>query len=236
VPLRLRFQPAAIALSGLLAVASDTSAQNRPGISRAGAVWRDSTPAVIMNVAGSKSFPTTIIVDVLRQRQKAFSVSKRQELADSVVARAIGLPQPGRAELGPVEGVAALVISGSTDPNLAGSPDANALDRLILIHRQAKFPQARLMALTSLNQQVDPARALPYLKAVAESTDMAILALDQLLSLARDSSHASVVRDRATATLRELWDGQRVSLGELCRFAADRGWPPRKDGRRCSID
>jgi len=229
-------QSAALALSGLLAAVPHIGAQNQPTVSRIASTWRDSTPAVIMTFGGRKYFPSAVIVDVLRQRQKAFSLSKRQELADSVVARAIGPPLPGGGELEPVEAVEALVMSGSTNPDLTGSPDPDVLDRLIRIHQQAKLRQARVMALTSLNQQLNPARALPYLKAVAESKDMALLALDQLVSLARDPSHASAVRDRATATLRELWDGERVSLGELCRFAADHGWPRRKDGRRCSID
>jgi hypothetical protein len=178
------------------------------------------------------------VVDILRQKSKPIALSKRRELADSLVARAIRLPNPNEPPLSPSHAVEPFVFAGRAVSNFGGTPDPDALDRLIAIHRNAQLVPARIMAIGSLEEQVDPARALPYLKSVVLSpTDgTRHTALAQILGLAQNPSVTAATREQAAVVLRDLYDSERIADGALCRFAARHNWPPRSRGRFCSID
>jgi hypothetical protein len=234
--MKLASLPVMIALGSVWIALPCADAQNRPATKNVD--WVDSTPARILAAGGKKNVATWVIVDILRQKSKSFDAQKRRELSDSLVARAIALPGPNEPPLTPRHALEPFIFAGMAASTFGGTPDPDALDRLVTIHRSARLIDVRIMAIGALEQQVDPARALPYLKTVALSpTDgTRHTALAQVLGLAQNASVTATTRDQAAAVLRELYDSKRIADGELCRFAAEHGWPPRSDGRRCSID
>lgn len=226
-----------MALLVLLLAARPGDAQNRPNTIGRQVALVDSTPARSLLSGGTKNFPTWLLVDILRQKSKPLALSKRRELADSLVARAIQLAKPDEPPLSPSHAVEPLVFAGMAVSSFGGTPDRDALNGLIEIHRDAQLTAARLMAIGSLEHQVDPARALPYLMNVVLSPDgTRFIALAQMIGMAQNPSLSAATQAQATDALRELYDSERVAVGELCRFAARHNWPRRSGGRICAID
>jgi hypothetical protein len=187
--------------------------------------WADSTPARIMS--RGKEFPIAEVQEVLRQRHQGYPAAKRRELAELVVKRAIADPTVGRPA------IEALAMSGSSDKGLGGTPDVGALDRLIQIHRSATSADERHFALIELINQVNPTRALPYLREVATSNneDDAYWAVVQIgrLAFGLNTSRATPPeRAQAEKLLRDLYDQNLVrgsGAGLLCETAAIHKWP-----------
>lgn len=192
----------------------------------------DSSPARIMSLA-SKRFPYGAVGEVLRQRHQTYPLSKRRELADRVVAFAIGVP--GEA----ITAVSAIAASGSADPGWGGTPDPDALERLVRIQREAKSVGTRQAALTEMIGQINPSRALPYLQEVAVSNGddaSAYLAVSEISRLAFGSYPLGTQVERAQAEqlLRKMFDHDLVKSGPagvyLCEVAAGHKW---QTGNRC---
>jgi len=210
---------AAIAGSPRIASSQEGGAEARPA-------FADSTVKRIMALARHGGFPDYVVVEVLRQRHQAYPVGKRLELIDSVVALVVGLR--GAADAA----VTAIAVAGYADDQLGGVPDLGVLGRLQEIHRTATSVTNRIGALSEMPYQVQPIRALPYLRSVAVSpTDptaqAAIEAIGHLAFSPRIRSDAD--RQRAELTMRELFDQGLVPQGPaqatLCRWARSRRWP-----------
>lgn len=193
--------------------------------------WADSTPTRIMSL-GRGGIPISVVLEVLRQRHQAYSEGKRHELAESVVSRAIQDPRVGTSAID------AISISGAADPGLGGTPDPEALDRLIRISRGATSAEERHFALEQLVTQVNPARALPYLREVATSQDSttAFFAVATIVRLGFSRTVFSSAADRtaAQAVARDLFDNNLIKstpvLAFLCDVARGAKWP---SGGRC---
>jgi hypothetical protein len=166
------------------------------------------------------------VVEVLRQRHQTYPAAKRLELMNSVVALIVGTHGAADAAL------TALAIAGYADDKLGGVPDLSVLDRLQEIHRTAISVTNRISALSEMPNQIQPLRALTYLRSVAVSpTDptaqSAIEAIGHLAFSSRIQSGAD--RQRAEASMRELFSQGLVQQGPakatLCRWARSRQWP-----------
>jgi len=190
--------------------------------------WSDSTPTRIMASAG-KGFPSDVVVEVLRQRHQSYSNAKRRELGELAATRAITEPRVG------TPAITALSMSGSPDPGLGGVPNLGALDLLIRIHGSATARDARHLAVSLLVDQVNPARALPYLRQLATSTnsDDASDGVSEIGRLAYGmprSQPGPSERKQAEALLRELYDKNLVkperAARAMCEAALDHKWPP----------
>jgi len=185
----------------------------------------DSTVGRIMATA-RRGFRDDVVVEVLRQRHQAYPVAKRLELADSVVALVVGTRGAADAAL------TALAVAGYAADQFEGVPDASVMDRLQEIHRTATSVTNRIDALSEMPYQIQPVRALSYLRSVAVSpTDptaqTAIEAIGELAFSRRISSGAD--RQEAELTMRELFDRDLVPQGPakttLCRWVRSRRWP-----------
>jgi hypothetical protein len=177
--------------------------------------------------AARPELPQTVIYEVLRQVHQTYPAAKRAELADSVVEYAIRETGPGS------DGLQAIGFSGSADPTLGGTPDPEALDRLLRIHREARDSMARSDVLYLFVEQVNPARAIPLLRDIATSPSdgsgwYAVIELERLAFKGNRGSQG----DRAAAAdvLRELWQSRatkqsrvKVELEELGRM---KNWRP----------
>lgn len=211
----------------LLVSAHALSAQQRKPASPL--ALADSSAARILESADSKGIPTGVVVEVLRQQHRTYPAAKRQELADAVVARALSNPRVA------ADAINAIALAGSPDPTVAGIPDPEAMGRLILIHRGATNAETRRRALRQLVDQIQPARAVPYLKDVATSSDVedGMIAVRELAHLGYGGAAYSRAkpseRPPAQAALRELYDHQLVKspLGRsiLCDLGATIHWP-----------
>lgn len=187
--------------------------------------WADSTPARIMSLT-STGFPTEPIVHVLRQRHHAYTLAKRRELGDSLVARAI---EPSTMSL---DAVFALAVSGSADRAMTGLPNSDALEHLITVARTARSAETRSAALLQLVDQTDPARSFSFLREVATSTDAtaAFVAADNLRKVAFGSWRGSSTdRSKAASILHDLFEQDLVKTGlahtVLCEAAVKQRWP-----------
>lgn len=215
---------AAITLAAIAGFSGIASSQQ--GGAGARPAFADSTPKRIMALARHGAYPDQVVLEVLRQRNQAYPAAKRLELMDSVVALVSGMRGAADAAL------TAIAIAGYDDDQLGGVPDLGVLGRLQEIHRTATSVANRVNALSEMPNQVQPIRALPYLRAVAVSpTDptaqAAIEAIGHLAFSPRIRSGAD--RQRAELTMRELFDQGLVPQGAaqatLCRWALSRRWP-----------
>jgi hypothetical protein len=184
----------------------------------------------VRRILAEPRFPEDVVVDVLLQRSRPQSQAKRDELADSIVARAI------RAMAPPNPAVAAVAAAGRASGRKdGGTPDSRALQWLIRIHQESRDHETRLHAILEMTNQESPGRAMGYLREVAIRPDerTASAALNGLIVLAVDTTLGTSPgeRQQAAAHLRAMWDGRLVTNGlalvDLRRFATNRRWPPR---------
>lgn len=186
----------------------------------------DSSVSALMRLARRGSFPDAAAIEILRQLTQSYPETKRRALADSITSLAINLS--GAA----ITAVGVIRQSGNADPRLGGQADPSALNHLIRIGREARDIETRMGAIRGMAFQVDPARALPYLKEAAASPrdGEALMAVAELSRMAF-SNHIGSPRDRAAAAtaLRELYDGGEMKSGgaitDLCQIAASQRWP-----------
>jgi hypothetical protein len=172
-----------------------------------------------------------VVVDVLRQRSRSHPQAKRDELADSLIARAIRAPAP------PNPAVAVLAEAGRASLQVdAGTADPRALDWLIRIHRESRDHETRRYVILQLTDQAVPMRAVPYLREVATRSEdrTSSTALRRLVVLARDTAVGTSAgeRQQVMAQLREMWERRLVTNGialvDLTRLAESERWsrPP----------
>ena len=207
-------------------------AQNPQGTQPKRHSWADSTPATIMRLGSPEQFPTAVVVDLLRQTTGSVPSGKRRELSDSAVSRAVSssLPLTSREDA-----VLALRIAGSIKSGFGGVPDHAALDRLIEIHRRSRDANTRSAALGGLSAQIDPGRALPYLKTVvlSGSGEDKALAIKQVIDMAQTTTLPTATQNQAMLLLREFYDSESGASEELCKVAIRLKWPSPRNGGRC---
>jgi hypothetical protein len=153
---------------------------------------------------------------------------------DSAATAAIRIPGAARFI------VLALSEAGSVNPALGGSPNPDALDLLVRIHRQTTSDDARHAATRAFTRLTDPSRAFPELRSAAIGADgedafYAVSVLGQIaFTVSAERSKAD--REKAEAILRELSAGNLVPKDTaawlvLCNLAISQLWP--KGGRGC---
>jgi hypothetical protein len=173
-----------------------------------------------------KGFPTGTAIEVLRQQHRAYSLAKRRELGDSLVAYATR--QTSSAD----DAILVIAMAGSARPGLPGVSDPEALDQLLRVYRQAVSSATRYAALVPLLDQIDPARAFARLREIAISSDDngALTAVTELERFAFGSGSPGSAADResAGALLKELFEQDLVKTGPalhaLCGIASNRKW------------
>jgi hypothetical protein len=188
----------------------------------------DSSPARIMVDVGSHP-GAPWLRDILRQANGQYSRSKLDEIADSLVGRAIAFrgTSDTAARRQAADALGALVLAGSP-AGLGGQPYDGALDRLIKAHRDASAKYVRQKALTGMLSVAGRARALAYLSNIAESNDptaydaVNALVVDanggswtglnptagqqrESISALKELATRGEVRNRAAAVLLEKW-------------------------------
>ena len=171
--------------------------------------FADSSAAQIMQHAGIHSNDQAI-QDVLRQRSTTVLSKRIDEIADSLVARAIRpdeLPSGDGTEL-TVGAVNAIISSGLT--NGGGKPFAGALDRLIRIDKSATNKFIRARALSGLLSVGERTKALTYLSEVAISADPSAVAA--VRSLVIDCDGRSGWIGGPTPTIEERGQSRRILL------------------------
>ena len=191
------------------------------------AIWADSSVPRIL-AQGPRHIPYSVVLDVLRQRGRGQPVAKRKELGDSLVAVAIRTPDA-------ISLVSTINSAGRTaDSGRVGTPEPNALDWLIRIHRDGQDSGTRAAAIDGILEQVNPARALPYLRDVATSPSdpTAWLALEKMISFVLSENIGSPAEKAAVLSqLREMWERglvtNQLALVQFERFARARKWPRR---------
>jgi hypothetical protein len=158
--------------------------------------------------------------DILRQVGANYSQAKLDEIADSLVARAVdsrgeapGSPASARA----FEAINALGDAGRGS-ELAGQPYAGALDRLIAVEQRASERAIRSHALAvMLNVTSDRGRAIDYLRHVAESNEAtAYDAVEMLIADANGSSWGGIKaspsqQEQTVSALKALAARQQVT-------------------------
>jgi hypothetical protein len=183
---------------------------------------------------------------MLRQSRGPEPQAKRDELADSLMARVISARRTAPGDHA-IHEIMALVNAGRpTRGPGTGPPEPRALNWLIKVHREAVDPSMRVAALQGMIVQVTPNRALPYLREVAVSPDRtAAEALRLLAHLTTEGSPlAPEERVEVMNGLRDLWERQLVrdeaAQNYLARMADRSGWrfppgatspPPDRDSR-----
>jgi hypothetical protein len=134
--------------------------------------------------------------DVLRQTSGRDAPTKLDEIADSLVVRAIDARQALRGA--PAHAIASAAVGALVSAGLptatGGHPYAGAFDRLVRVHQHASAGDVRLRALGGLLSVASPrTRAIAYLRAVAESNDpTAANAMEFLITDARGGSWGGV--------------------------------------------
>lgn len=179
----------------------------------------DSSSAAIMKHLTARSEPSWF-VDIMRQTRRPVAKSKLDELADSIVARAVA----NRAsEVGALSPTALLALAG--DRGLRkGSPYAGVLDRLIRIHQQATDYAVRTMALAAMPGVVGRDRGLSYLRTVATSNDSTswyavnVLAIDANGGSSLGPQPTLAERHQSEDILRALHSGGQVQNATAKRF------------------
>ena len=232
----------AVAVVGLYAWHS-AKAQVPRGVQVAHPTWADSDAASIMRRGTNRTVPADVVLEVMRQTTTAASTTTRRALSDSLVARATKSPASLDDAIASQGVVNVIGASGKVDPGLGGTPDRAALDALIAVLQQTKAGPPRTMALVMLSQQINPTRALPFLKSMALSPtdDAGGLAIDAIADISQQKRLSSAERDEAVSVLRGLWDTSTSvppkARTHLCRYASGAGWRRfLSDQNRCGID
>ena len=177
----------------------------------------DSSPARIMAHVGNQAGAVWLL-DILRQSGAQHPQAKLDEIADSLVARAIdpaGAQPTSEARKQAVEAINALMLAGISR-SWNGRPYSGAFDRMIKVHRQAVAEGVRERALAGM-LVASHSRAVEYLRRVAESTDPT--ASDAIRFLILDADGGSSValtptaaeRQASVAALKALASGGRVT-------------------------
>jgi len=155
--------------------------------------------------------------DVLRQADTPGPQAKLDEIADSLTARATdpASAQPSsEANARAIYAVLSLLTAGASR-GINGRPYTGAFDRLVKVHRQASSTDVRRRALAGM-VVTSHARAVAYLRGVAESSDTsAVDAVDLLILDANGGSLAAITptaaeRQASVAALKALASGGRV--------------------------
>ena len=184
----------------------------------------DSSAYRIMAHVASRN-QVTWFVDIMRQTRRAIPQSKRDELADSLAARAI-LNRPverGDAVGAPLSPVGVLAWVGDRGIR-KGIPYSGALDRLIRVHQQASDIEVRTSALAAMPAVVGRDRALAYLRTVATSNDptswyaINILTIDATGGGWFGPTPTTAERRESEAILRGLYVSGQVRNPEAKRF------------------
>ena len=205
------------ALAGIVLLAA--SACYRQTLPR-GALADSSVPQIM--AAARVRFDPDLVVDILRQRRRAYPDAKRRELADSVIA----LAARTRDAISIVGALGAAGYPGS------GTPDTCAPGWLITVYRGASDALTRSAALREMSRQVSPERAAPLFFELATSRDgSAFGGIRELIVLVRAPGLlSSGAREEILTGLRRLWDQRLVTDpmgGILMRdLAAEQRWPP----------
>jgi hypothetical protein len=196
----------------------------------------DSSVAVIMRHVGARLDHQAMLLSILRGVDGVYSRAKRDEVADSLAARAIA----NRADGGSVQDSAqygaaarAVMVLGRSgmdrtpalDSSSQGQLYEGALDRLIRVHRSAPARAIRSRALAAMLRQPDRARALGYVRSVAESPgEPAADAIQRLIEDATGFTEppkpTPAQRDESLAVLRDLSTNRRVSNPDAARNLA----------------
>jgi hypothetical protein len=112
--------------------------------------------------------------DILRQVGSAYPQATLDAIADSLVATAIDpakVDARGKAHASAVNSVNGLAFAGSREGTGKGIPYTGMLDRMITVHRRAPAPFVRFLALDHMLISPAHARAVDYVRQVAESSD-----------------------------------------------------------------
>lgn len=181
-------------------------------------IFTDSSSVRIMAHVGSHP-NVRWLINVLRQVGGTYPQPKIDELADSLVARALD----SRAVSGDTsryraanDAVIALMLAGS-GATASGVPYRGAFARLVKIHQTAQVVATRRRALAGLLMLPDRGQALAYLGNVAESSGpTAYTAVDYLITDANGLSWSGgrptpAQAQASTAALHELVMRHRVS-------------------------
>jgi hypothetical protein len=162
------------------------------------------------------------VVKMLRQDGRSESWATLDSIADTLVAIAIRDRDDDR-RLGALN---VLRVAGTLDPKAGGVPYPGAVERLILVHREAKDMATRRRALRGLLGGGNRQRALAYLGEAATARDETAWAAIQ--ELTSDAANNGAVDSKAL--LRELYDKKRVrqfiAERNLWAYAAGQGWVP----------
>jgi hypothetical protein len=159
--------------------------------------------------------------DLLRHVGTPYPQSMIDRIADSLMTRALeatGNDQRSAVYMGAGRALNALAEAGTRGPR-PGRPVAGMLDRLITVHQRSRSPTIRIFALDNMLVAVDHARAVDYLRRVAESNDStALFAIHFLISDSYGGSTFGVpptdaARQHAVSALNALAAGGRVIDG-----------------------
>ena len=199
--------------------------QGRPAAVAYPTLADSSVPTIMASGRHETLFWQSVVVAVLRQQAKPYPISKRNELADSVVALAI------RARdlilVGTISGVGL-----PAGPHHPGKPDPRALEWLTRIHRESADDGARTTALDQMLRQPNPFRSVPYLRQVATARDdptsmKALAAMIEFANIGQIGTPAE--RREVLRQLREMWDRKLVTnlsaMVVFRRFAGGQKWP-----------
>lgn len=163
----------------------------------------DSSASLIMKRVGAR--PGAVwLRDILRQASGPQSQAKLDELADSLVARAMD-PASGQkgsqAYVRASQALQALTLAGSRGP-WHGRPYVGLFDRLVSLQKSAPSHDIRWKALGAMLVCPCHPRAVEYLSAVAESEDST--AYNAIQFLITDANGGSWVGIQPTASQRQV--------------------------------
>ena len=204
--------------TALIAIAALPLFAQRPADMRR--AFADSSVAWIMSKA--KTSTGDIGLYVLRQVHQAYPLTKRNELADSIVGRRVSSREIADSWL--------MDLSMSGSPDGAGTPFPTALEHLMYIARHALNSANRADALVLIPRQANPGRAVRFLREliVEPNGPMALPAVNGLVEIAF-GSRTKGTADGASAQdeLRRLAAQGVKSIAQmrLCEIAASQHWP-----------
>lgn len=191
----------------LIAFASPAMGQGSPHPAIA-----DSSPARIMARVGSTA-EAPWLRNILRQSGANYSRAKLDEIADSLVARAID-PRAAVPEADAhTHAIAAINALTNADRvgTAPGRPYPAALDRLITVHQHASERGIRAHALAGMLAVSDRSRAIDYLRTVAESTD--VTAYDAVEALVADANGSGWAGEKPTPSEQQATIAALNALG-----------------------
>lgn len=181
------------------------------------AVADSSVPQIMRRVGTQPGAPW--LRDILRQAGAQYPPAKLDEIADSLMTRAIA-PARGQntreAYTRPMNALSALVRAGARAP-LSGRPYAGAFDRIVTVYERAPSRYIRAKALGGMLASPSRSRAVDYLRQVAESSDSTSYdAVEFLITDANGGSWTGIwptasERKESIAALRALASRGRVT-------------------------